>query len=153
VKTESSLEDSLSAKESELMTGPEGDRYPGIPDDKSDREQFPIRVSAMGSISNEDEIQLYYATATKMYPSPGWILRLQGWFVGNNNDLSFIKNNFGIGDADGKMLPPSVKPHVVFILDNRVYVGAELWYYEGEAYRLFEITKEDQIELIHSRMK
>lgn len=145
------MKDSLVARENDFLKSDDASWLPDIPRNESERDSISIRVSAIATKEMVGDVRVSFVSSTRRYPDCGPIFDFQGWVIESGEDAYFIKNDFGIGDCDGKMLPPTIKPHVAFHMNDKLYVGAEVWLYEGEEYRLFEIGPKGEKILIDSR--
>lgn len=113
----------------------------GIPVDRAARDSVEAGLRILRTGEKVGGSHIYYVSTFKGYRYEGICSTpiLNGWLIEIDGSLEFIKMGFSIGDCDGKMLPPFVNPRVAFEHNGHTLIAADVNYYEGEDYYLFEV--------------
>lgn len=120
--------------------------YPGIPVSEESRDSLEIGIHHKITDQSFQGKRYLYFNAERDYPSTGCgssFGKLKGWGMINNGRLKLIKHSYSVGDCDGKGLDAYIEPHIAFELQDKVYIGITLSYYEGEGRQLFEVSNDN----------
>lgn len=116
----------------------------GIPIDSVLRDSVELKINqifSMTEVADYDKI-LYISTSGRYPYNCGSTINISGWIFQYEGGMS-NRLKFGVGDCDGKGLGPFIKPMGAFLEEGKLYLVAEIQYYEGHGYGLYELTKEE----------